>query len=425
MSFSEPRKRTPETQKLYDHLQWLFHNPIYMETVHKRRMQVAIKIVKKLFTILTEYEGFNNSDIQAAIDQSQWFSYFMSQDWTDTHSHKYREQTGAKKPWNLFYYIVHCLIKSDSFKWVAPNGEVMHAFHTKGKQDTYFHCEWDEHTVQTMAAAAQDEGKAWTSQLWMARKMVTVYKKGKFIPLPRGTPIKMTECWQPGLYVQDEELDETSVPAKQPDLWYYTPEKKIELFKTVISEEYNDLVCNKWLYGEGLGGLVDPIEVRNIIIIIMLLEHELIHAYIAREDQSENLDITEKDALAIPASFPRYQWKKFSTGRRPRETNEPLDVWPANRWIENFLDKKGNVRDPEWASRTVAPAYTNSAGHGDYFCRFTNLMFGHCGCTASTDVGGSFEKKCEKKEWCVSFEQLVGSSTDVKMGGQYKLKLVF
>tara|TARA_B100000945_G_C20410172_1_gene612138 strand:+ start:1129 stop:2418 length:1290 start_codon:yes stop_codon:yes gene_type:complete len=429
MSFSEPRKRTQETQKLYDHLQWLFKNPIYMETVHKRRMQVAMRILKKLRKIKEDYQGFHTSDYQALFETYQWFSYFMSQDWTDVHAYQYQKQTGAKKPWSLFYYIVHCLIKSDSFKWVAPNGEAMHAFHTNGKQDTYFHCEWDEHTVQTMAAAAQDEGKAWTSQLWLARKMVTVYDKGKFIPLERFVPISMTECWQPGVYVQDEELNEDrEKPAKQPDLWYYHPKQqnKIELFKTVISDVYNDLECNKWLYGEGLGGLIDPIEVRNIIIVIMLLEHELIHAYIAREDQSENLDITEKDELAIPASFPRYQWMKYSEGARPRNLRVPLDVWPANRWIENFVDKKGNVKDPGWASRTVAPAYTNSAGHGDYFCRFTNMIFGHCGCTSSTDTV-KFASKCVKKTWCIRFENLVGSSTDgdVKMGGQYKLKLVF
>ena len=157
----------------------------------------------------------------------------------------------------------------------------------------------------------------------------------------------------------------------------------------------------------------------------MLLEHELIHAYIAREDQSENLDITEKDALAIPASFPRQQWKKFSTGRRPRELNEPLDVWPKNRWLENFVDGKGNIKDPEWACGTVRPAYTNSAGHGDYFCRFTNMIFGHCGCTASTDTV-QFASKCVKKTWCTTFKNLAGSSTDdVKMSGQFKLKLVF
>ena len=96
------------------------------------------------------------------LDQVQWFSYFMSSDWTDNHAYKYMQQTGAKKPWNLFYYIIHSLIKSDSFKWVDKNGTLRHAFHTDGKQDTYFHCSWDEQTVQTMAAAALDENKPWT-----------------------------------------------------------------------------------------------------------------------------------------------------------------------------------------------------------------------------------------------------------------------
>jgi len=428
MSFTEPIKQTKETQKLYDHLQWLSKNPTLMDQIHHTRMQVVMRILKKMFFILKDYHLFHtNSDMHAKMHVVQWFSFFMSSDWTDYHAYKYQQQTGAKKPWNLFYYIVHCLIQSDSFKWVAPNGEPMHAFHTNGKQDTYFHCEWDEHTVQTMAAAAQDEGKAWTSQLWMARKMVTIYEKGKFIPFDRFRPISMTECWQPGLYVQDEELEETEEFAKQPDLWYYHPKKqnKIELFKTVISDVYDDLTCNKWLYGEGLGGLIDPIEVRNIIIITMLLEHELIHAYIAREDQSENLDITENDALAIPASFPRYRWMKYSTGARPRKTRLPLDVWPANRFLEYFLDKKGKVKEAEWACETVEPAYTNSSGHGDYFCRFTNMIFGHCGCTSSTDTA-QFKQKCEKKTWCMLFEKMAGSSTDdVKMSGQFKLKLVF
>jgi hypothetical protein len=429
MSFTEPIKQTKETKKLYDHIQWLNANASFMTKIHETRMNVLIRILKKMRDIKTEYDGFNTNEYQAMFTQVQLFSYFMSSDWTDFHAYKHMQQIGAKKPWNLFYYIVHSLIKSDSFKWVAPNGEIMHAFHTNGKQDTYFHCEWDETTVQTMAAAAQDEGKAWTSQLWLARKMVSVYKgRNEFIPLERFVPISMTECWQPGTFKLDEELEETDVPLKQPDLWYYHPEKKIELFKTVISDVYNDLVVAKLLHGMGLIEIYHPNECRNIIIIIMLLEHELIHAYIAREDQSENLDITENDELAIPASFPRYQWMKWSGGRRPRNLGTPLSVWPKNKWLDSFTDDNGVVKDPGWrlAEGSIAPAYTNSAGHGDYFCRFTNLIFGHCGCCASTDTV-QFKKKCEKKTWCTTYEKLVGSSTDgdTKMSVDFKLKLVF
>jgi hypothetical protein len=185
----------------------------------------------------------------------------------------------------------------------------------------------------------------------------------------------------------------------------------------VISDVYNDLYCDKAVYGEGLGHIFDSIECRNIIIVIMLLEHELVHAYIAREDQSQGLDITVHDNLAIPASFPRYLWMNFGA---------PLTIWPPNEQLDNFTDDQGRVIDPAWRSMTVAPAYTNSAGHGDYFCRFTNMIFGHVGCYASTDTA-QFEKKCQKKTWCKTWAQLAGSSTDgdVKMSGQFKLKLVF
>ena len=428
MSFEEPSKQTPETKKLLHHIRWLFNNKTSIDDVHKKRWALLLRILKKMQFIKNDYKGFHTSEFQAHFHVVQLFSYFMSSNWTDNHALKYMAQKKEKKPWNLFYYIVHCIVTSESFAWEAPNGEAMHAFHKNGKQDTYFHCEWDERTISTMAAAAQHEGKGWVSQLWMARKMVSVYNGGEFIPFEKGKPITMSEGWQPGLFEIDEELEETDVPLKQPGLWYYHPEneKKIELFKTVISAVYNDLECYKTVFSAGLAEFFDPIECRNIIIIIMLLEHELVHAYIAREDQSQGLDITEHDNLAIPASFPRYLWMKFSSGRISRNLGVPLTIWPPNEQLDNFTDDQGRVIDPNWRSMTVAPAYTNSAGHGDYFCRFTNMIFGHVGCYASTDTA-QFKKKCHKKTWCMTYKQLLAGSAvgGWKMDVDFKLKLVF
>ena len=62
MSFSEPIKRTPETQNLYDHIQWLDINTPLMETVHARRMQVVIRILQKMHTIKEDSVSLNTSD---------------------------------------------------------------------------------------------------------------------------------------------------------------------------------------------------------------------------------------------------------------------------------------------------------------------------------------------------------------------------
>ena len=44
MSFTEPIKQTKETQKLYDHLQWLSKNPTLMDQIHHTRMQVVMRL---------------------------------------------------------------------------------------------------------------------------------------------------------------------------------------------------------------------------------------------------------------------------------------------------------------------------------------------------------------------------------------------
>ena len=57
MSFKEPIKQTKETQKLYDHIQWLNANAKYMDIIHERRLQVTMRILKKMREIIEDYNA--------------------------------------------------------------------------------------------------------------------------------------------------------------------------------------------------------------------------------------------------------------------------------------------------------------------------------------------------------------------------------
>lgn len=433
MSFIPLRKTTSETKKLSEHIKYLYLNPPTIETIHERRLNILKAILKKMQKIIEECKTIQDSitDYKKIFENVQISSFFMSSSWDDIKG-RYREQVEAEtglrqKDWSVFYYIVHQIIKSDALAWKTEDNKEMKAFHTDGKQDTYFHCEWDGRTTTVMAAAAQAE-KKWVSQLWLARKMTTVKDKKEFKPIQKGTAITMSECWQPGTHKQDNNRNETFEPTKLPGIWFYdkgAEYNKIELFKTILVMDnpdedsphpqlgaYTDLILNKFLYSNGLINIFGPVECRNLLIIIMLLEHELIHAYIAREDQSEDLGITEEDELAKPFSFPRYGWKR---------RGQTLMEWPKI----NEDDLQYLPADWKKEPKTVGKAYTNEAGHGDYFCRLTNLIFAHCGCYSSTDTI-QFETTCAKKTWCKQFTKLQAAMNNNNSGSRkFKTKLIF
>ena len=435
MSYNPPIKNTEETKKLREHIEYLRQNPPSIETIHNRRLDILKAILKKMEKIIKECKIIKDSitEYKKIFETVQISSFFMSSSWDDIKG-RYREQVEAEtgksqKDWSVFYYIVHQIIKSDALAWKTEDGKEMKAFHTDGKQDTYFHCEWDNHTTTVMAAAAQAE-KKWVSQLWLARKMTTVKDRKEFKPIRKGTAITMSECWQPGTHKQNNNRNETFEPTTLPGIWFYEKEteyNKIELFKTILVMDnpdedaplaekqlgaYTDLILNKFLWSNGLIDDFGPVECRNLLILIMLLEHELIHAYIAREDQSEDLGITEEDELAKPFSFPRYGWKR---------RGKTLTEWPKI--------KKDDLQylPPEWreGEQRVGKAYTNKAGHGDYFCRLTNLIFAHCGCYSSTDTI-QFKTTCEKKTWCKQFTKLQAAMNNNNSGSKkFKTKLIF
>ena len=84
------------------------------------------------------------------------------------------------------------------------------------------------------------------------------------------------------------------------------------------------------------------IELQNMLVILMLMEHEVCHAIVGH--YRENSDYRSKE-LAKPTDYPRAKKRR-------------------------------------WESSTKS-YYTNEKGHGPLFCRLVNLLFGHWGITTS------------------------------------------
>ena len=145
----------------------------------------------------------------------------------------------------------------------------------------------------------------------------------------------------------------------------------------------------------------DAVELMNILIVLILFEHELVHIWIALLDQDES-ETKLPARLATPDAYDRlYRGEKTvidpvpifkqdgslnDDGVEHAQKNE--DLVKKNKWPQLDEEEKRCLASiPKDIPHGTRFAYTDTSGHQKKFCQLTHLIFGHVG---QTTCAGKF-----------------------------------
>jgi len=338
----------------------------------------------------------------------QWFSYWISNQGHDD-IQQYLDRNGPKKQKvnSLLFEFVRPLIATGRghFDFMF-NDEHQKAFFRYNEEDgtynqeTFFIPKIDKNATYYSAAAVTKDrvtqkGNTWLAEIWLVGKVVTRFHKGKLHPLNKGDNITFDDGYLP---------DETK--PGQFGIRYFEGKKEkvifgvnLEKYKPYLEELAVSLKKYNYTYKP------DAVELMNILIVLILFEHELVHIWIALRDQDES-ETADPNRLARPDAYDRlYHGDKTKIEPVPvfNQDGTPDKDWDAQKHAE---DNEDLVKKNEWPQldkeekrcltsiQDEIPngtrfAYTDTSGHQRKFCQLTHLMFGHVG---QTTCAGKFIK---------------------------------
>jgi len=293
--------------KFMKHLE---HNMPSEELIDKRRIMILAQILRKIDSIVK------------VPDQYQKLSYVLSE--------KYKGE------FDFMYYIFHSLIRVEN--GILRYGE-KHLYYEDGRH-TFVECFEEDEEESTHAAISREDKKA---RFKFFLNVMLITWNGE--PLNKSQEIIYAGGLQGDRHGEHVYIDQGVKTLFGTDL--HRLDKKLEELGSVTK--------------------INLIELRNMLAILLLYEHELCHAIIATYRFETDWESTE---LATPKDYPRLNRKTWGK-RHP-----------------NFHETKYS--------------YTNDGGHGPLFCRLVNGLFAHYGIHSILDVIPYWEnRKSPKKCSCV------------------------
>ena len=207
----------------------------------------------------------------------------------------------------------------------------------------------DDNTPSAAAAdvPAPEDGRdyPWVALLFLARRLIThkkTGKDGKFLPLKRDEPMQFGGGW----------VGQTDGTGD-----FQPPDHKI-IFGVNLHEYEKDLT--DIMLSLQIKYIPTVIEMQNILTIMILLEHELIHVAYGIYRNVENYSETR---LATLDDFPR------------------LNLPKGTKW------SKSKYEFP------TEQAFTDTGGHGPLFSKYANLLFGFLGQQSPLDEMSKKKRK--------------------------------
>ena len=387
-------------EKLNDHILFLKQNIPTLPTIFMRRMQCLSDFVSCFDSKLKEL-----NIIHLFPEHVQWFSYWISNQGREDIEKPFERNKPKRHVNSLLFEFVRPLISPDRglFDYIDRHGNQQKAFFRYNEadgtyeQETFFIPKIDKTATYYSAAAVTSDrvtkkGNNWLAEIWLVGKVVTRFHKGKLHPLNKGDNITFDDG-----YLPDEHK------PGQFGIRYFEGKKEKVIFGVNL-EEYKpyleELVISLKKYNYTYKP--DAVELMNILIVLILFEHELVHIWIALLDQDES-ETTLTTRLATPDAYDRLY-------HGDKTVIDPVPIFkqdgsPNGDGVEHAKTNEARVKNKEWPlldeeeKRCLASlsqevidngtrfAYTDTSGHQKKFCQLTHLMFGHVG---QTTCAGKF-----------------------------------
>lgn len=331
---------------LHSFISYKQNNQYTHEHLMNIRFTILNNILNEIKRAITLHEGIyeNETDKSTSVEKNNSYSpisFLCSSEFNypddEPCKETYKESSSGRRncKCNIVFEIVNELIKSELYLF----GEKK-LFHTKvrdgWKRKIFIHAVLDTELGQASAAAASDgSDHEWRCQIYLNPDIITKPYYNEQLPLTRGEHMKWAESWMG---------NHTGKASWQ------TPENKkvfgVDLGNSIFNKLLNHPIFENWDKNEN-----KIIELRNILSIILLLEHELWHVAFGMYDPDENSK--EEHELAIPTDI------GFNT-----------DVVHHNN---NFLSSEenyegaGDVIPGSTPEEKTQRAFTDESGHGRIF----------------------------------------------------------
>ena len=272
-------------------------------------------------------------------ENEQLFSYFFSSKWEDlykTYGILVRDPQSKSRPkhFSIGWFIVKQIINSQLFEFEHNKKTKKIFFDTiideenKPKQKVYFTVHLSNALEIEPASAAADvpENRSrdpWQADIFIARRIITKQQGNYYYPLSSEESMVFGGGW----------IGQMNGEAK------WQGNEKI-VFGVDVHKFIDSFILSFDKYKER------RIEMENILTVMLLLEHELIHIALGVYRPKKNYEKWYNAVLAKPCSFPRFESK-------------------ATEWA------KSND-----SIVTTEQAFTDKSGHGHFFSEYSNLVFG-------------------------------------------------
>jgi hypothetical protein len=325
---------TQEPDMIDQHIGWLYKEDpkIWLQRITTARIISLNNILTQMDTALKSVFGENGEYMhveEAPNPDEQLFSYFFSSKWIGDHLDGKVDSTITKtgKPFNIVWAIVKEIINSDIFLF-EYNGAPKKIFFENGAQKVYFYTQLAnaEDILPASAAADVPENAVraeWIAEIFLARRIITRQHGNMYLPLKKDESMIFGGGW----------IGQTNGKA----IWQKAGKKLIfgvdlDKFTRTLPDHLKPRL----------------IEIQNILTVMLLLEHELIHTVFGIYRQDLNYDPNYHARLAKPISFPRF----YPQSKKKK--------WP-----------KSKKEEPPHSQ-----AFTDANGHGEDFSHYTNLVYG-------------------------------------------------
>lgn len=388
------------TAILEAHVDFLKKNMPTLQTIFKRRLQCLSDFVSCFDSKLKELKITHLFP-----EHVQWFSYWISNQGREGIEQHFERNKTKRHVNSLLFEFVRPLISPARglFDYIDSNGNPQKAFFRYNEldgtytQEAFFIPKIDKTATYYSAAAVTSDrvtknGNNWLAEIWLVGKVVTRFYNRQLQPLIKGDNITFDDG-----YLPDEHK------PGQFGIRYFEGKKEKVIFGVNL-EEYKpyleELVISLKKYNYTYKP--DAVELMNILIVLILFEHELIHIWIALLDKDES-ETDDPTRLATPDAYDRLY-------RGAKTVIDPVPIFkqdgtPDGDGVAHATVNEARVKNKEWPLldkeeiRCLASlskedidngtrfAYTDTSGHQRKFCQLTHLLFAHVG---QTTCAGKF-----------------------------------
>tara|TARA_B100000214_G_C23939756_1_gene615113 strand:- start:112 stop:1344 length:1233 start_codon:yes stop_codon:yes gene_type:complete len=385
---------------LEDHITYLEKHYPSPKVIFKRRLQCVADYVA---CFNSKLEELNITHLFP--DNVQWFTYWLCDDGKKQLEEHFKRKKIKRKPESLLFEFVRPLIspERDYYGFKDSSGNAQKAFYElrEGKwvQRVYFIPKIDKTATYYSAAATifgktTKKGDRWLSELFLVKKVLVHYKNRKSNPLLIGEELHFENGYLPN----NDEPSSFGIKyfeGSGDKIIFGIELKEYEPYLKIMADK---LQVSKFKYKP------DAVELMNIMIILILMEHELVHIWVSICDKIKG-DSVKTSSLATPKDYKRiYKPKKKITPvpiynaegeeiddgkKHAKDNNKRLknNKWPLlDKEEQRCLNKKDGT--------DTGFCYTDTSGHQSEFCKLTHLIFGHIGQTTCTS---KFIRKGTKK----------------------------